>query len=303
MAAWSGPWRRSCTGAAGFTRVRQRSAAVAARRPAPRRPGRRRARALRTGPRTGAAANFSEAEPNSTGRSTSRAARRPAPTRRPCTRASGTCSSSRAGTRSRWCTRGGAARGAGDRPRADPRQRRTASAGCYTHLGQCARRWPYCQRSLKFQHEIGHRAGEADTWDSLGYTHSRIGTTRRRPSATRRRWRPSAEMATGPPRPDRASTWATLGCTRGTPRPPATSCGAGTGHPGEHPAPGRRAGPRPADPLVFSHSVLPEDTQAGSPPRPPPGRLPLARLRPGRRRAAPARGACRGAPAAGAPRA
>jgi tetratricopeptide (TPR) repeat protein len=33
----------------------------------------------------------------------------------------------------------------------------------------------YCQRSLEFQRQIGYPGGEADTLDSLGYTHRRMG--------------------------------------------------------------------------------------------------------------------------------
>jgi DNA-binding SARP family transcriptional activator len=44
----------------------------------------------------------------------------------------------------------------------------------YAHLGQSTEALMYCQRALDLQREIGYRGGEADTLDSLGYTHSRM---------------------------------------------------------------------------------------------------------------------------------
>ena len=74
---------------------------------------------------------------------------------------------------------------------------------------------------------------------------------------------------------------------RGGPRGRPHQLGAGTGHPGEHPAPGRRAGPRPAEPA----RLLAFRAAGGHP-----GGV-RRRARGARRR----RGACAGAPAAGAP--
>ena len=44
----------------------------------------------------------------------------------------------------------------------------------YAHLGQNGEALTCCQRALELHREIGYRAGEADTLDSLGYIHNQV---------------------------------------------------------------------------------------------------------------------------------
>jgi tetratricopeptide (TPR) repeat protein len=45
----------------------------------------------------------------------------------------------------------------------------------YALLGRPERGLAYCERALEHQQKLGYLYGEANTWDSLGYIHHRLG--------------------------------------------------------------------------------------------------------------------------------
>ena len=125
------------------------------------------------------------------------------------------------------------------RPRPWPASR-TASAGC-TPTSASSGSTGLCQRSLKFQREIGHRAGE-DTWDSLGYTRHRMNDYAQAAECYSQAVEAFHEIGD----PYTAGSHIGLGDARRYARRRdhgPEKLGAGPGHPGEHPASGRRAGP------------------------------------------------------------
>ena len=195
-----------------------------------------------------------------------RPARRPAPTRPPSIRDSARCSSSRAGTRRRWCTRGRRCASCEEIGPITALASIENSVGwLYAHLGQCdggadvlpalaevpARDRPSRRRgrhlgqpratrtagcddhaqaaecysqAVEIYHEIGDRFHEAGSHIGLGDAQLHAGD----PASARKNWEQALAILESIPHQDAEQARARL------------------------------------NQLVSSHSVLPEDTQAGS---------------------------------------
>ncbi len=134
----------------------------------------------------------------------------------------------------------------------------------YAHLGQSTEALMYCQRALDLQREIGYRGGEADTLDSLGYTHSRMNDHQQAAECYSQaveiyheigdRFHEAgshiglgdAQLHAGDPASARKNWEQALAILESIPHQDAEQARARLNQ------------------LVSSHSVLPEDTQAGS---------------------------------------
>jgi tetratricopeptide (TPR) repeat protein len=49
----------------------------------------------------------------------------------------------------------------------------------YARLGDYRQAIDHCERAVSAQQAVGYRLGEAAAWDSLGYSHHRLGNLRR----------------------------------------------------------------------------------------------------------------------------